>query len=241
MIKQLRTYKILLLLGILLVFLMGFFANQRFVANEISDISVEFEGESNHFVSQGMLINLLKKKLNNPVKIYVNAVDLNQLETALNQNEMIENAEVFFVEKNSLKARVTQKKAIARVFDGDRSYYIDRKGNRMPLSTNYSARVPVVYGRLKTGQKEGFLQLMEAIETDDFLRASITSMMIKGNKEVVLYVRDYDFSLELGPLENVEEKLKKYKGFVQFYRKNTSDVVYKSINLNYSNQVICLK
>lgn len=241
MMKQLKTYKILLLLGIMIVFVMTFFAKQRFANKEISEISIDFVGESNHFISQKMLINLLKKNLDNPVKIYVNAVDLNKLEKAINENQMIENAEVFLGENNALVAQIEQKKAIARVFDGSKSYYIDSHGYSMPLSDNFSARVPVVYGRLMPEQRGGFLQLIGAVESDDFLRASITSMVIKRNKEVVLYVRDYDFSLEFGPLEDVEEKLKKYKAFIQFYRKNTKDVVYKSINLNYSNQVICSK
>ena len=47
-----------------------------------------------------------------------------------------------------LKSVVKQKTPIARVFDGEDSFYIDYKGNTMPLSANFTARVPLVSGKI---------------------------------------------------------------------------------------------
>jgi cell division protein FtsQ len=40
------------------------------------------------------------------------------------------------------------KDSIARVMNGDRSFYIDYEGGKMPLSNNFAARVPLVSGKL---------------------------------------------------------------------------------------------
>lgn len=241
MIKSLKTYKILLIIGIFAVFLLLFFARQRFQNREITKIEVDFTRNSNHFLSQKMLITLLKKNMDNSVKMYVNAVDLNKLEAVLNDHKMIEKAEVFFNGNAEIVAKVKQKEAIARVFDNGRSYYLDEEANEMPLSEIYSARVPLIYGKLAQQQKEGVSKLMKTILEDEFLKASVVAITMKSNKDVILYVRDFDFEVYFGPLEDIEEKLRKYKVFVQFYRKNKKEEVYKSINLNYNKQVICSK
>jgi hypothetical protein len=43
-----------------------------------------------------------------------------------------------------LKAVVKQKTPIARVFTDEGSFYIDYQGSTMPLSDEYTARVPIV-------------------------------------------------------------------------------------------------
>lgn len=179
--------------------------------------------------------------MDNSVKMYVNAVDLNKLEAVLNDHKMIEKADVFFNGNAEIVAKVKQKEAIARVFDNGKSYYLDEEANEMPLSEIYSARVPLIYGNIAQQQKEGVSKLMQTILNDEFLKASVVAITMKSNKDVILQVRDFDFEVYFGPLEDIEEKLRKYKVFVQFYRKNKKEEVYKSINLNYNKQVICSK
>jgi cell division protein FtsQ len=41
------------------------------------------------------------------------------------------------------------KKKTTRVFDNGKSFYIDYEGGKMPLSDNFTARVPLVSGEIK--------------------------------------------------------------------------------------------
>ncbi len=73
---------------------------------------------------------------------------MNELESALKSNPMIKQAEVFMSVNGELSAEIEQKRPIARV-NTNASYYIDDEGGFMPLSTNYTARVPLVTGNIE--------------------------------------------------------------------------------------------
>ena len=75
-------------------------------------------------------------------------LDLNKIEKNLDAQAMIEKSDVFVSIDGVLKAVVKQKTPIVRVYDGDRSFYIDYEGNKMPLSDNFTARVPLVSGAI---------------------------------------------------------------------------------------------
>ena len=67
---------------------------------------------------------------------------------------MIEKSDVFVSIDGVLKAVVKQKTPIARVFEGDESFYIDYEGGKMPLSNNFTARVPLVSGEINKKNSE---------------------------------------------------------------------------------------
>src|SRR5690606_21199137 len=85
---------------------------------------------------------------------------------------MIAHSEVYINVNGRLIVEVTQKKALARVMSSNGSYYLDDKANKMPLSDQFSAHVPVVYSELKESNKEIFAQLLNTIHNDEFLKRS---------------------------------------------------------------------
>ena len=56
---------------------------------------------------------------------------------------MIENAEIFLTLSGGLGAIITQRTPVLRVTNKTETYYYDKLGAKMPLSNNYSARVPI--------------------------------------------------------------------------------------------------
>ena len=111
----------------------------------------------------------------------------------------------------------------------------------MPLSENFSARVPIVVGDIVVDGKDGYIDLFNRIVKDDFLKKSITSIKIMPSGNVVLTNRDYDFKILFGKPIHVKEKLKNYKAFYKHAIKDTLVKNYKSINLIYTDQVVCKK
>ena len=74
---------------------------------------------------------------------------LHEFENILDNNDMIENSEVFYTIDGTLHIKVKQRDPIARIYDGDKTYYMDNQGKKMPLSKSFSARVPIVRGEIK--------------------------------------------------------------------------------------------
>ena len=154
---------------------------------------------------------------------------------------MIEKAEVYATIDGRLKAVVKQKTPIARVYEGSKSYYIDYNGSEMPLSENSTARVPLVTGDVDAVDKEKLCEVLKYIYNDDFLRKNITGIEVRKQDGLKMVSRDYNYSILFGRLQNIEKKFNNYKAFFQNAVRDTLIDKYKTINLKFTQQVVCTK
>ena len=135
--------KFILILG-LVVFVFSF-SNQRNNARNISEMTIEFEDEDRLFISQKTVNKLLIQNIDSVTSIDKDTLVLNKMESILLENPMIKNAEVYITIDGILGVNVTQRKPVARV-KNEPDFYLDEDGEKMPLSAEYSARVPIVTG-----------------------------------------------------------------------------------------------
>lgn len=229
-----------LFLIVLIAFLFGF-SSKRNKVKKIDDIKIMFENGDNLFITYEMVNKLLIQNYKELQSQPKENIFLNKLEKTLLSNEMIENAEVFLSIDGQLGAIITQKTPIARVNQDEQSYYIDSKGKKMPLSSNYSARVPIVEG-ISNGQvSNDTYTLAKMIYEDDFLKKQIVGIEQLENNEFILKTRIGDQIVELGDLRNIDIKIKKLKAFYQKTMQDKTLDKYKKINLVYNDQVVCTK
>lgn len=229
--------KALVLIG-LVVFLYGFSAKRNTKRN-LNTISVEFTNGKNLFITKAAVNKLLIVNQQQLAKTSKDSLDLNKLEQKLNQNPMIANAEVFETIKGDLGAVVTQRQPIARVM-GKQAFYIDSEGKKMPLSENYSARVPLVSG-ITTKNIAELFPLLEKIQQDKFLTEQITGIQKKSSGDYVLKLRENDMTINFGQILEIDRKVNNFKAFYKkAYTAKTLNS-YSQVNLKFSNQVVCTK
>ncbi|MGL4582097.1 MAG: cell division protein FtsQ/DivIB [Flavobacterium sp.] len=232
--------RIFLICGLLL-FLYSF-TNKRSNEREVSGINVVFKESEEHFVTTEEIRNLVKNKFPKISEINRSVLDLNNLEKNVLKNELIRNADVYLTVDNKLIVDIWQKKAIGRVVDGDKNYYLDELGKKMPLSSNFSDRVPMVQGTVKANNEREIKEILELINNDDFLKEDITGIIIEPKGTLMLVSRTNRFDILFGGFEEKELKLQNYKAFVQYLRRsNVEQDVYKYINLKFTQQVVCTK
>ena len=145
---------------------------------------------------------------------------------------MIKSAQVYLTVNGVVMAKVEQKTPIARV-ENDEMFYIDDEGFRMPLSTEHSARVPLVYGVVEDEDLQRVYKLALAAFNDSFLKTYLTEIHQNKNKEISLKLRLLDFEVLVGNIDNLEQKLKNLKAFYQKAKKDNMLDVYKSVNLQF--------
>jgi cell division protein FtsQ len=168
-------------------------------------------------------------------------LDLNKLEKSINQQKLIEKADVFVSVDGVLKAVVKQKTPLGRVFDETGSFYIDNEGNSMPLSDNYTARVPLLSGEITVVKKEKLSEVLRMIAEDDFLKKNIIGVQVLPNGSLIMANRNYDYQIDFGRTINIETKFKNYKAFFQKAVSDSTLSKYKRINLKFTKQVVCIK
>ena len=230
----------LLLMFVLVIFLFSF-TSKRNENRKLKKSVILFVGNTEPFVKQETVNKLLIENNEGVSSIQKVNLDLNKLEKNLNAQEMIEKPDVYVSIDGVLKAVVRQKTPIARIFDNEGSFYIDYEGNRMPLSTNFTARVPLVSGGINKNNNEDLAQLLRIIHDDPFLKKNIIGIEIMPNGSLKMHNRNFDFQIDFGKLINMEHKFKNYKAFFQKAVLDSSLYKYKKIDLRFTEQVVCTK
>lgn len=228
------------------VFLLGLvvfvyaFSSHKNNSRPIKGLEVQFTGKDNVFITSEMVDKLLIQSHEELYFIEKDAIDLKEMEFVLTSNAMVKSAQVYLTVSGEVRAKVEQKTPIARVYL-DAVFYIDEDGFRMPLSSEYSARVPLVFGIEDEEDLKSIYKVALQIYKDAFLKTHITEIVQKENKEISLKMRIVDFEVLIGNLENLEEKLNNLKAFYQKAKKDKMLDIYKSVNLQFNNQVVCTK
>jgi cell division protein FtsQ len=233
------TIRLVLMFGLVIVLFS--FTSNRNENRKLTKTKVVFVGENASFLKQETVNKLLIENNADASAIRKDKLDLNKLEKAVSSDPMVEKSEVFVTIDGVLKAVVKQKTPIVRVFDGKRSFYIDYKGNTMPLSANFTARVPLVLGVIRKQNSEALAELFRKIYDDEFLKKNIIAIQIMPNGSLKMLNRNFDYQIDFGGAKNVDAKFQNYKAFFQKAVVDSSLYKYKKIDLRFTQQVICTK
>lgn len=216
------------------------FSNQRNKTRLVGEPTIKFLGENKLFITDANVSKLLIQNLEPVSEQPKDIIDLNKLESALKSNSMIKQAEVFMSVNGELSAEIEQKRPIARV-NTNASYYIDDEGGFMPLSYNYTARVPLVTGIIEKNKLETVFQFAKAVDEDDFLKKHIIEIRQNDDKTIDFKIRKSDITVHLGTLKHLEKKINNFKAFYQKALKDQILDHYNLVNLKFDKQVICTK
>lgn len=220
------------------IFLYGF-AEKRNNARKLSHVEVQFIQFENLYVTEEAVNKLLILNKITVTSVDKETLDLNRVEKVLNNHPMIENAEVFLTMDGVLKAKISQRRPIGRIM-GNKAYYVDRLGTKMPLSPYYTARVPILIGVAEKDINEVY-PLLKYINEDQFLTEHITSITRLNKGLYQLEVRQMNFSLFFGKIERVGDKFNNFKAFYKKAMKDDLLNTYKMVDLQFGNQVVCTK
>ncbi|MEN9336975.1 MAG: hypothetical protein RLZZ500_1962 [Bacteroidota bacterium] len=229
---------------VLILGLAGFlyaFAQYRNGHRTLKKTEVVFVGENANFVRQETVNKLLIENKTDLQSIHIEQLNLDKLESSVNQNPMIEKSEVYVSVDGVLRAEVIPRTPVARYFGEYRSFYIDRMGNTMPLSRNHTARVPLVVGNVNKKTLPKLARILKQIHEDDFLKKNIIGVKVLKDESLEMTSRNYSYTIEFGKMIRSDRKFKNYKAFFQKAVLDSTIEKYKRINLRFTKQVVCTR
>ncbi len=241
--KKYITHIKFISLLLIVVFLYGF-AAQRNYNRKIDKIDIEFNNGKNLFITYEAVNKLLIQSFDNEKNQAIESLHLNNLEKSVKSNVMIQNAEIYATIDNKLGAIITQRTPILRVVNGEESYYFDELGFMMPLSKNYSARVPIAAGKINADKNVDIINIANKIKNDNFLKKQIIGIEQtekEGVNQFSLKTRVGNQIIVFGTVQNFNTKKNKLKAFYQKAMKDSTLQKYDTINLKFRNQVVCTK
>lgn len=237
--KLLEILKFVFLLGII-VFLFSF-SKKRNDKREISGVEIQFSELNAPFITHEIVNKLLIQNEEADQELRKEALDLRLMEQRLTENPMVRKAEVFVTVDGILNAEIEQRDPIGRAHSvSGEIFYIDADGLKMPLSSTYSARVPLVSG-IAEEDIESLSSLLLKIREDEFMKKMIIGMDKEPNGDYIFSFREIPIRANFGKINHID---KKFQNLKFFYKKTVQDSTiyqYDMINLKFENQVIAEK
>ncbi len=229
-------------LFLLIVCITGLYSFSDYRSNQrnIEGISLEFVGENSLFLSKDVVNKLLIQNYGSLKNVPKEDIVLNTIEKVIETNDMVKNAQVYLTIDGELKSKIAQRQPIGRI-EGLTQFYLDEEGRKMPLSRKYSARVPIITGKITGKSLEDVYVILQFVNDDDFLRKNIIGIHIEDEEKYQLRFRVENFVVNLGDVNDLEEKFSNFKAFYAKALKDQTLDNYKIVSLEFDNQVVCTK
>lgn len=237
MIKKLIVIFQFLVICTLFVSLLSFTLKSKSLDSQALN-SIKINSSQNSFISSDNVIDILSRE----GLVYDNqeVFDIKSIESVIMNQPQIKEAEVFLNLDGLVDVIVKQKKPILRVFELTDSYYLDEDCQIMPLSELYTSRNLIASGDLDSFNTEDICKLSKYIESDKFLKSLISQIYFEKSN-IILVTRIKNHEINIGDLDSIELKFDNllcfYNNIIEFKGWN----YYKSINLKYTDQIICSK
>lgn len=218
------------------------------------DVMVEFnEQQSFRMLDEQEVLSALfpDHKRNHPKGKLLNFADLYSLEKQLEKNPWILNADLYFDQQHLLHIVVSQRTPVARLFTPEgNSVYMDDVFKVLPLKSNDVITLPVFTNfyihPAQASSEDSVLMnrivgLAQYIAKDDFLMAQVEQVHINPDNSFELVTQVGDQSVLLGTRSDWDNVFTKLKSLYNHINKEEGWSKYSSIDLQFKDQVVCVK
>ena len=211
------------------------FSQKRNSENKMLKVNVDFKHKNGKFLDSQMVNKLLIQRKDTTYLLKEDMLDLKVVEDILISNPMVASADIFRTPQGVLNVKLEERKPIARVINDNEEFYVDNFGYRVPISKNYSARVPIFYGQADKNL-EDLVNFIKFIKTDSFAKVEIIDLRnLKNN--YVLGLRSFPFKIIWGENSKNKQKIKKLK-FLYSYLGNKDFLKIEKVNLSFDKQIV---
>lgn len=246
----LHTFLWLISLSSLAV-LMGFIEGKK--SNVICrDVRVMIPGNQT-FIERSEIDEILFEVSGPLVGRPLNQINIHRLEKALKANPFIEFAKVYADMDGVIQVEIKQREPVIRIINiANQDFYIDKHGLKIPTSESFTANVLVANGEisenfadrvdtLRTRLGKDLYQTALFIGKDKLWRDQIEQVYVNEESELELVPRVGNQRIILGTADSLEVK---FANLLMFYKQGMPKVgwdAYKTINVKYTNQVVCVR
>ncbi|MDD2529754.1 MAG: hypothetical protein PHN41_00840 [Bacteroidales bacterium] len=190
-------------------------------------------------------------------------IDIKKIESFLNLNPYIEQAQVYQTLKGALNIEIKQREPIVRLYTlRNKEYYIDKLGKIILIDDNQLTDVVIASGNIDVGNKnlennldtidienkKGFDKTLsniyyfaQKLAYDSILSYQIDQIYVpnKGNFELIPKIGNY--IIRVGQNEDLEDELIKLRYLYKEAFSRSGWDNYSVVDLRFRHQVVCTK
>ncbi len=169
-------------------------------------------------------------------------INTDSIERILNSIDKIEKASCVVLNSGRIIISVTPMQPVARVFDGEDSYYINRVGKRISADARYFLDVPVLAGDFDSAyQAVSLLPLVEYIQNDSVWSSMISMIKTDSQRNIILVPVIRGHVINFGQADNMENKFMRLHRFYTEVMPVKGWDYYDTIAVKWDGQIVATK
>lgn len=236
---------------LLLILLMGYtvwvtiWANREADLHKCTGITVNVSGTDNTNILSSVKNGIIEEIAKYPDKIVgvpVHQVDTRKIENYLSRISNFESVNCMINSDNNLFIEARPLEPVMRVFDGSKSYYINKEGKRIEAKAEFFTDVPVVCGSFnKNFPARDVIPLIRYIGTEPKLANLVSMVVARDSHNLMLVPRIKGHVINFGDTSRLEEKT---RNLFLFYRKVMPYKgwgEYDTISVKFRGQVVATR
>lgn len=172
----------------------------------------------------------------------MNDINAQEIENFIDKFPSVKKSECFKTINGTFKIQITQRCPVMRIISNGVQFYVDSEGEIMPVSRNYTAWVPIAVGSISHDfAKNQLFKLSQYLDENKFWNAQVSQIVVRKNGEVEIIPRVGNHVIELGEIDNLENKFDRLEALYVEKFNTEGWNRYKKISVKFDNQVICTK
>lgn len=210
----------------------------------------------NRFLTKKDVKDILISNEYNPINKKIQDININELETILDQRSAIKKSNVYTSKDGILHIDITQRKPVLRIETEKGGFYVDNEMYIFPLVKTFTSYVPIVTGNvpiklipnfrgdINKNEQDWLNRIMHIgayIDKNEFWNSQIQEIYIENNLDICIYTRIGNQKICFGNSDDYIIKFKKletfYKNIIPIYGWN----YYSEVSLKFSDQIVCKK
>lgn len=206
-------------------------------------IDVEIEGtDMVGTISKESVLGVLEKYPKRIVGMPSNTVNTLEIAEYLRHFNSFESVECVMTSQSKLKVKVVPVIPEIRVFDGDRSYYVNKDGKIIKSNARFYVDVPVISGHFTDRFTPGdILPVVRFIEADNALK-ELTGMIVAKDKDnIILVPRIKGHVINLGDTTRLAEKRRAIMTAYHKILPTKGWETYDTISVKFKGQIVATR
>lgn len=224
--------------------------NKKDQVQECTALKVMVEGKET-FIDQNDISSMIKEKFGAVVGKQLNQLPLQQIETELKKSPYVSNADVHMDMDGTMRVSVQQREVVVRIINQvGQEFYVDSKGNKIPVTLKYVPHVMVANGNIKEGYKKSLepvqsqlvkdlVRIVEETKADELWSNQIVQLYVNDERDIEIVPRVGSQQLIIGNADSLSYKLDRLKKFYTHILPRVGSDAYSKVNVKYSGQIVC--
>lgn len=204
--------------------------------------------KGNNLILPEEFVDMVTQKFGPVTGLPVDLVEMRIVEEYLKTNPYIRDADVYLGASGTLMLNLYQRMPLMRIVDNrNRHWYIDKDTVLMPVSSQFTARVPLVNGdfpatkNIKRWPIKELFQIATMLQENEFMGLLIDQIYFESKEMIWLIPRFGPSRILIGKAENLEDKADRiqrlYKQALPFKGWDT----YTYIDTRIAGQIVAKK